>query len=110
MSSNIIPCGSGTYLHYGLERSLTDILENTPKNVIPKNIIFNVNVDGVPLTESSKSQLWPILGKITDAPNFPVFLIGAYHGYEKPNSIDEYLNCFIEEYESLRVTGFIWNE
>lgn len=108
--SCISPCGTGAYLHYGLERALTDLLKKSPQNTIPHHILLDLNFDGLPLAKSSRSQLWPILGKIAGESYPEVFLIGAYHGYEKPQSVDEYVNPFIEEYEILKKTGFSYDQ
>lgn len=54
--------------------------------------------------------MYPILGKISNSSSSEVFLIGAYHGYEKPESIDEFLNPFLEEFEKLKKDGLYLNE
>ena len=53
------------------------------------------NIDGLPLCKSSKSQLWPILGSINSCDH--VFTIATFHGYGKPNSVDDFLCDFIDE-------------
>lgn len=108
-SSNIVDCGSGKYLHYGSERSLCDLLLKIGQDSVPNHILFDINIDGLPLSKSSRSQLFPILGKISGSSYPEVFLIGAYHGYEKVESIEEFLNSFIEEYLMLKETGFTYN-
>lgn len=108
-SSNIVPCGSGSYLHYGLERAVTDVLQKMPDEKMGDQIFVDINIDGLPLCKSSRSQLWPILGKISGRSYPEVFLIGAYHGYEKPNSIEDFLSQFIEEYKTLKEEGFVYN-
>jgi len=40
---------------------------------------LDLNIDGLPISKSSKSQLWPILGRISGLS----FAIGVYHGYQK---------------------------
>jgi len=46
--------------------------------------------DGLPLAESSSSQLWPILGYVRPLKN-TVFPIGIYWwGYEKPKDSKEF--------------------
>lgn len=86
--SNIIPYGSGTYLLYGLERALTDVLVKIPQHYISDNIKIDIDIDGLPLRKNSKSQLWPILEEVARKPYSEDFLIGAYHGYEKPKAVD----------------------
>jgi len=67
---------------------------------------------GLPISKSSKSQIWAILGKIFDKvlQVFTPFVISAYHGYSKPPSIDDFLTPFCQEYNILRTTGFIFDE
>ena len=107
-ASKIIPCGSGTYLHYGLERALIDVFKKMPQDFIPLEILFDINLDGLPISKSSRSQLWTVLGK-QKGKFQEVFVIGAYHGYEKPKSVDDYLHSFIKEYERLKETGLFYN-
>jgi len=80
--SIVHPVHSCSCIHLGVEFMLTKIL--TPhicyiENKIP--IKLNVNVDGLPLTSSSKSSFWPILIYFV---NIPILLktvvpVGIYH-------------------------------
>uniref|UniRef100_A0A0K8USQ8 Transposase domain-containing protein n=1 Tax=Bactrocera latifrons TaxID=174628 RepID=A0A0K8USQ8_BACLA len=51
-------------------------------------------------------QLWPILLRVVNVQNVSVFATGIYVGNSKPNSIDEFLNEFIEEVSDLQTNGF----
>lgn len=64
---------------------------------------MKIGIDGLPLNNSSNSQLWPILGSII--PSSTVFLIGAYHGYTKPSDANDYLQDFVNEINSVIVNG-----
>lgn len=103
-SSNITSCGSGDYLHYGFEKALTNIMnEQMPETLMEVNILVDLNIDGLPLAKSSKSQLWPILGKIVSPFKSRVFFIGAYHGNVKPSSfVHEFLDSFIQEFKDIK--------
>lgn len=69
-------------------------------NNIKESVIkLDVGIDGVPLTKSSNSQLWPILGNII--PYKEVFLIGIFHGYKKPTCANTFLQPFIDEMKCL---------
>jgi len=57
-------CGSGHYFHYGLEKALKEKLKHCTNINDVDNIEININIDGLPLTKSSQSQLWLILGQI----------------------------------------------
>ena len=53
---------------------------------------------------TSDIQAWPILGRIdTDNP----FIIALFCGSGKPNSIEEFLNEFLEEHQRLSGNGMV---
>lgn len=107
----IIPLGSGSYVHYGLERVLKDELDLFEDNMfIPSSIFIDVNIDGLPLANSSKSSVWPILGRIVlDSVDTEPFFIAAYHGLTKIEDVNEYLKIFVEELIKLGSEGFSHN-
>lgn len=63
-----------------------------------------IGVDGLPLSKSSSSQFWPILGYIHPHKEI-VFPIGIYHGNQKPNDSNDFLKYFIEEAKLLLTNG-----
>ncbi|CAG9822220.1 unnamed protein product [Phaedon cochleariae] len=82
----------GEYYHFGLQKSIEDLFKRISR--APSSPIeIGINIDGLPIAESSSSQFYPILGLESK----DVFLIGLYHGYEKPKICDEFLSDFIEE-------------
>lgn len=106
-SSTVIrDCAGGQYFHYGLEKSLREILELYGN--ISNPIEINLNIDGLPLSKSSLSQLWPVLGQIYNNTFSEPFLIGAFHGYKKPTNAQLFLQEFCEEYNMLYNEGFLW--
>lgn len=96
--------GNGQYLHLGLKRKVEQFLAiNNIKDTLLK---VDVGIDGVPLTKSSNSQLWPILGNII--PYKEVFLIGVFHGYKKPTSANIFMQPFIDEMKDLTDNAIIY--
>ncbi|XP_046386311.1 uncharacterized protein LOC124165677 isoform X1 [Ischnura elegans] len=87
--------GCGVYAHLGLRCLLLDILQNNYK--IVDSISLQINVDGLPISKSSGSQLWPILIAIVELPEIIPFPVGVYHGKEKPESCDDFMGNFIDE-------------
>lgn len=65
---------------------------------------MKINIDGIPLHRSSKSQFCPILVHFSadglKASDFPL-IVGIYYGSSKPNDINEYLKEFVSELETL---------
>lgn len=99
----------GQYDHYGLLKALTSIGNRFPHAFDHRNVIhLDLNIDGLPISKSSKSQLWPILGRISDLP-FAPFVIDIYHGYQKA-CLSEFLQPFVDEYLNLKNNGFSINE
>ncbi|XP_039308699.1 uncharacterized protein LOC120358447 [Solenopsis invicta] len=107
--SEVIRMEHGLYCHFGIEKGLQHIIElNDGLRCLPEEVHLSVNIDGLPLAKSSKSQLWPILGSFRNFINKRPFLIGAFHGYGKPPGIELYLRMFIEEAENLIQNGFTY--
>ncbi|KAG5883144.1 hypothetical protein JTB14_015373 [Gonioctena quinquepunctata] len=76
----------GEYYHFGIQKSLEDLLKkNCGKPTDP--IKIGRNMEGLPIAKCSNSQFYPIL--CLESKN--VFLIGLYHGYEKPKNFNQFL-------------------
>jgi len=56
-------------------------------------LIFNV--DGLPLSKSSKSTFWPIL--VSDKILENVYMVGCYYGKEQTTDSNRFLQTFINE-------------
>lgn len=104
-----IPMEHGRYVHFGIAKGLCYIIETSGTAYIPEEIHLSINIDGLPLTKSSKSQLWPILGSFRNFCNKTPFLIGAFHGYQKPPAAALFLKYFIEEATDLLRNGYVYN-
>ena len=86
----------GRYHHFGLSEALNQAV----KYVFPqdaRSVQLQVNIDGLPLTKSSHSSFWPILGKCVSPIVSRVFVIGLYFGNTKPASVQDFLSPFIKE-------------
>lgn len=91
----------GLYYHFGILKSLNNIFNKQLS--VPLTIKLAINIDGLPLSKSSGSQLYPILGIVKDYKplNNIVFPIGIYHGQEKPCCFNNFLEEFVSEAVSL---------
>jgi len=99
--SSIRTIGLGKYYHFGLKEGIQRLSLYLELDNILKVV---VGVDGLPLAKSSGSQFWPILVYIKPY-NQHVFLVGLYHGHEKPSNSNDYLKDFIEEARDLVING-----
>ena len=104
VNTSNIACGA--YVHYGLEQALKEQLERVRGFELPEMIFINLSIDGLPLSLSSSSEVWPILATIADFRFKKPFLIWAWHGSGKPASAEEFMKPFHEEYVKLNNEGF----
>lgn len=65
-------------------------------------LMFDLNIDGLPIAESSGTCLWPILGKLVHCSLNTPFIIEINHGNKKPSAVYNYLAPFINEYKQLQ--------
>ena len=105
-SYNVRDVHPGVYYNFGIEEGLKNQLESLPASVsVSYPIELFVNIDGLPLSKSSGSAVWPVLGQIRGLRNRP-FMIGIYHGNKKPNCPNDFLKDFVEEAVHLQDNGF----
>jgi len=76
------------------------------------DIHLGINIDGLPISRSSKSNLWPILISIVNIPIMSKYVmpVGIYYTrFKKPESIFEYLDSFMTEMKSIISNGLCLN-
>lgn len=98
---------NGTYYHFGLLQTISAFLKKNIDYVTGNLLNIDVGIDGLPLFKSSKSQFWPILGNVVGFPD--VFVIGNYHGTEKPVNSELFLKQFISDGLDKIKNGIIFN-
>ena len=83
---HIDQCG-GKYIYFGIEKNIIRISNYCKLSV--QNIKMKVNIDGLPLSKSSKSRLWPILRPFGKS---EVFIIAVF------TSVEFYMTDFIQDF------------
>ena len=113
---NILRIGEGSFYYFGLKES---IIREIRKGLIDftypflaelslDNLIsLSVGIDGLPLSRSSKSQFWPIMGMVDQSKHRKPFLIGIYHGYSKPSDVNLFFNDLVQEIITLVNDGIL---
>ncbi|CAG9763555.1 unnamed protein product [Ceutorhynchus assimilis] len=95
----------GQYYHFGIQEAIRNLLSKT---VLKNNSIeLLVNIDGLNISDSSSSQLYPILISIFE--HNAVDVAGVYHGLEKPKDANEFLSDFVSEIINIINNGFVFN-
>ncbi|KAF5402253.1 hypothetical protein PHET_04365 [Paragonimus heterotremus] len=80
----------GLYVHFGLEKALLHHF-SSPNNRYCTVAPIQLDIDGVSPFNASKTQVWPILGRIVSPFKTDPFIVGIYCGPSKPCSVAEYL-------------------
>lgn len=106
--NHIKKMGNGEYYHFNLKDMVIKVMELF--NLSNELVHLEINFDGLPLTKSSKSQFWPILGYIEETRSNFVFPIGIFHGQSKPPSCEIFLQKFIEECREIISNGIVFKE
>lgn len=75
----------------------------------PISISINVNIDGLPVFNSYRTQFWPILFNIADLPTAKPMPIAIFCGNSKPTSLEEYLRPFVNELTDVLKNGVMVN-
>lgn len=96
----------GYYYHFGLKKCIERIISQMP-NFNGNVIKININVDGLPLSKSSSSQVYPILCSFHKSQL--VEMVGIFHGYEKPKDANTFLYDFVQETIDLVNNGLYIN-
>ena len=69
---------------------------------------MRINIDGIPLTNNTKTCLWPIFTLINEIPEIGVIMICVYHGTSKPTNLCDYLHDFIGDLKTVVKDGFVF--
>lgn len=102
--ANIFEMDNGHYLDVGLGNCLNRFLSNN--NFDGHCITIDIGVDGVGVSKSSTSDIWPILVSVVGYKD--ILMPGAFHGTKKPSNVNHFLQRFVNEYNELS-GGFCYN-
>lgn len=98
----------GQYVHLGIASGIKAILIKFAKLQLPESVQLLVNIDGIPVSKSSKSELWPILCYIRNIKISPQpYAAGIYHGPGKPKDHNLFLQEFVNEAKELIASGLL---
>lgn len=90
------------YWHNGIEKCLRNCFGLLEKDL---SISININVDGIPLFNSSTKCFWPILFNIYEHPSIRPMAAGIYFGDKKPENAESYMQPFVNELNEIIQSG-----
>lgn len=92
---NLQEIKGGKYFHFGIRKQLEFYAQLNSFRPISDIIEFNVSIDGLPVSRSSKKQFWPILMSSDVLNHKSPFLVGLYFSnFSKPTSAQEFLRDY----------------
>ena len=92
----------GDYYYFGVKYWLQILLDNfSPTS---DHLLLHVNIDGIPLFNSSSVCAWPVLGSVQQIGG-NVFPIAVFCSNRKPQSVHEYVHDFVSEMQELEMHG-----
>lgn len=94
----------------GLKKTIFEAFDSIELLHIPETINAHVNIDGLPLFKSKRTELWPILCYLPIFLKCGVRVIGLYLGEGKPREANEFLQRFIDEAKILESNGMVYND
>lgn len=100
---HVIDACGGQYFYAGLNNVIKKMFLKSKE----KNINLLINIDGLPISKSSQSSLWPIL--CSNTVNEDVYLIGAYFGGKKPQDSNIFLQPLVNDLISLS-NGYMYDK
>lgn len=104
---SLVPLADGgEYWHHGVENCIKKLL---PSLSAPTTIHLTINIDGLPVFNSSKVEFWPILFNIAEMPKVVPMVAGVYCGKAKTNDIDSFLSPFVDEMKTIMENGILIN-
>ncbi len=98
----------GQYYHFGIKSGLDYVFS---VHTCPSEIDLMLNVDGLQLYKSATECFWPVLFKVNTANCFVdvPFIVGLYHGKQKPHCANEFLQKTVHELSVLLRNGYCDN-
>ena len=77
------------YYQFGVTLGLRNLSSAIISNIRDDNEMhLQINIDGLPLFRSSKTQFWPILGRVAWPFSSEPFIVGLFCGDKKPTDVD----------------------
>ena len=95
----------GTYFHFGVKRGTINALDNRFVPSPLSKIEILLNMDGVPISKSTKKEFWPVTAQLKGLNNNSPLVVGVYSGRGKPSDVNQFVKVTIDELNELADNG-----
>lgn len=113
-SNQTIKLHNGEMIYFGLANELSEKLKYgyvvsdlSPNNNDRPIVRLEVNVDGIPIYNSSSLEFWPILVRSKNLKNQTPFAVAIFCGRGKPDTIEMFLKEFVDECSIIFKNGIV---
>jgi hypothetical protein len=97
-------CG-GQMIYFGVQQGLLQFASEITDTFSDSGCLYiNINIDGLPIQNSSNLQFWPILCAVHGTDIGP-FTVALYCGKQKPTNLNDYLVQLVDEIILLQERG-----
>ena len=93
------------FLHFSLKESISRKISYGLCNPLSTTVVLQINIDGIPLYNSSRTNFWPILGLLQNCRDKEPFPISIWCGIGKPPCVHKFVDPFLTELEDLLRNG-----
>ncbi|XP_042145681.1 uncharacterized protein LOC115311732 [Ixodes scapularis] len=101
--------GSGLYHYFGVAAGL---MAEATGGLLPSGcstLSLSINVDGLPISQSSRKQFWPVLVPVKESRGKNPFVAALHEGDGKPENVELFMKDFVEELSVLLTQGIHLN-
>ncbi|CAN7984520.1 unnamed protein product, partial [Ixodes hexagonus] len=105
VAADVQSMGAGKYCHFGLAVGLQHALTHLDET--PDHLLININIDGLPLSKSTKDQFWPVLCQVINCGPSAPFPIGVYYGKAKLVCVNTFLQPFVADTNQVLSEGVL---
>lgn len=96
----------GEFTYCGIQQGLEHCIN--PEAHETDDIDLQFHCDGLSVSKSSNSEIWPILCKVySKSAKYEPFIVSMFHGQSKPLDVNDYLREFVREINQLLQDGVI---
>uniref|UniRef100_A0A1Y1L0J9 Uncharacterized protein n=1 Tax=Photinus pyralis TaxID=7054 RepID=A0A1Y1L0J9_PHOPY len=109
---DVVYLSPGYYYYFGIQTSIDNLInKRSIKLANDDTFEVAVNIDGLPLSNSNSSSLWPILIQVKSIEGLKseIIVTALFHGPAKPTNANEFLRDFVTEATSLTRNGLYVN-
>ncbi|CAN8026464.1 unnamed protein product [Ixodes persulcatus] len=108
-TTEVAQMGSGLYHYFGVAAGL---MAEASAGLLPSEcstLALSINVDGLPISRSSRKQFWPVLVLVKESRGQNPFVAALYEGDGKPENVELFMKDFVEEVSVLLTQGIHLN-